>query len=132
MKRAKFWGGILLAAALAFSVGIGTLSAFADTQATEDTPAISLEENFDGTSVLVTMTEEISEVNKVYDKSFFGDIDIAEIEDLSAMTGNVAEKRYFDESKFKQILQLHLPIDSKENVIEVIDKIENIDGVWKR
>lgn len=83
-------------------------------------------------SVIVILDSEISEVNKVYGKSFFGDIDIAEIEDLSAMTGNVAEKRYFDESKFKQILQLHLPIDSKENVIEVIDKIENIDGVWKR
>ena len=83
-------------------------------------------------SVIVILDSEISEVNKVYGKSFFGDIDIAEIEDLSAMTGNVAEKRCFDESKFKQILQLHLPIDSKENVIEVIDKIENIDGVWKR
>lgn len=55
-------------------------------------------------SVLVTMTEEISEENKVYDKSFFGYIEISSIEDLSVMTGNIAEKKYFNASKFKQIL----------------------------
>ena len=129
MKRLKLLIGMLLTAAIALSVGMSTLSAFADTQAIEDAPAISLEEDFDGTSVLVTMTEEISEVNKVYDKSFFGDIEISSIEDLSTITGNIAEKEYFDESKFKQILQLHLPIDSEENVLEVVDKLEDIDGV---
>ena len=118
MKRLKLLIGMLLTAAIALSVGMSTLSAFADTQAIEDAPAISLEEDFDGTSVLVTMTEEISEVNKVYDKSFFGDIEISSIEDLSTITGNIAEKEYFDESKFKQILQLHLPIDSEENVLD--------------
>lgn len=75
------------------------------------------------------MTEEISEVNKEYDPSFFGDIAISSIEDLTSMTGNVQDKKYFDESKFKQILKINLPIDSKSNVIEVIDKIEQIEGV---
>ena len=129
MKRLKLLIGLLLAAAIAFSVGLSTLSVFADTQAIENAPTISTEEDFDGTSVLVTMTEEISEVNKVYDKSFFGGIEISSIEDLSTMTGNIAEKECFDESKFKQILQLHLPTDSKDNVLEAIDKLEDIDGV---
>lgn len=129
MKRINLLVGMLLTTAMAFALGLSTLSAFADTHAFGDTPEISLEEDFDGTSVLVTLTEEISEVNKVYDKSFFGDIEIASIEDLSTMTGNIAEKEYFDESKFKQILQLHLPIVSKENVLEVIDKLEDINGV---
>ena len=77
MKKYKFFAVLLLVALLSFSVTMGTLSAFADTQVLpEDSAAISLEEGFDGTSVLVTMTEEASEVNKVYAPSFFGDIDI--------------------------------------------------------
>ena len=130
MKKYKFFAVLLLVALLSFSVTMGTLSAFADTQVLpEDSAAISLEEGFDGTSVLVTMTEEASEVNKVYAPSFFGDIDISSIEDLTAMTGDIEAKEYFDESRFKQILQLHLPVDSKENVLEVIDQLEEVDGV---
>ena len=117
MKRMKLLAGMVLAVALAFSAGYGALSAFAETQAAEENTAVSLDEDFDGlldedfdgSSVLVTMTEEVSEVNKKYDKSYFGDIEISSIEDLSAMTGNIAEKKYFDESKFRQILQLNLP-----------------------
>ena len=109
MKRMKLLAGMVLAVALAFSAGYGALSAFAETRAAEENTAVSLDEDFDGSSVLVTMTEDVSEVNKKYDKSYFGDIEISSIEDLSAMTGNIAEKEYFDESKFRQILQLHLP-----------------------
>ena len=129
MKRMKLLAGMVLAVVLAFSAGYGALSAFAETQAAEENTAVSLDEDFDGSSVLVTMTEEVSEVNKKYDKSYFGDIEISSIEDLSAMTGNIAEKKYFDESKFRQILQLNLPVDSKENVLNVIDKLEDVDGV---
>ena len=129
MKRMKLLAGMVLAVALAFSAGYGALSAFAETQAAEENTAVSLDEDFDGSSVLVTMTEEVSEVNKKYDKSYFRDIEISSIEDLSAMTGNIAEKKYFDESKFRQILQLNLPVDSKENVLNVIDKLEDVDGV---
>ena len=131
MKRMKLLAGMVLAVALAFSAGYGALSAFAETQAAEENTAVSLDEDFDGSSVLVTMAEEVSEVNKKYDKSYFGDIEISSIEDLSAMTGNIAEKEYFDESKFRQILQLHLPVDSKENVLNVIDKLEDVDGVLR-
>lgn len=50
MKRYKLLVGLLLTVVLTFSVGIGALSAFADTQVLpEDSAAISLEEDFDGT-----------------------------------------------------------------------------------
>ena len=75
------------------------------------------------------MTEEVSEINKEYDPSYFDDIVISSIEDLTYMTGDVRDKKYFDESKFKQILKINLPTDSKSNVIEAIDKIEQIEGV---
>ena len=76
MKRMKLLAGMVLAVALAFSAGYGALSAFAETQAAEENTAVSLDEDFDGSSVLVTMTEDVSEVNKKYDKSYFGDIRI--------------------------------------------------------
>ena len=42
MKRIKFLSGVLLVVALAFPVGLGTLSVFADTLAYEDASEISL------------------------------------------------------------------------------------------
>ena len=50
MKKYKFFAVLLLVALLSFSVTMGTLSVFADTQVLpEDSAAISLEEDFDGT-----------------------------------------------------------------------------------
>lgn len=132
MKKFKVLTGMLLAAIVASgAVGVGTASAFAQQTAPKEPnrAEISLDDDFDGTSVLVTMTEEVSEINKEYDTSYFDDIAISSIEDLTYMTGDVRNKKYFDESKFKQILKINLPTDSKSNVIEVIDKIERIEGV---
>lgn len=92
MKKFKLLTGMLLAAIISsISLGVGMLPAFAQQAELEGSgqAEISLEQDFDGTSVLVTMTEEISEVNKEYDPSFFGDIAISSIEDLTSMTGNV-------------------------------------------
>ena len=63
MKKFKLLVGLLLTAILAFSVGVGTFSAFADIQEIEKNAIVSQEEDFDGKSVIVTMTEEVSEVN---------------------------------------------------------------------
>ena len=73
MKRFKLIIGILLATAtLTFSIGVGSISVFAETQAStpEDDIKISISDNFDGKSVLVVMTEEVGRINKVYNKSF--------------------------------------------------------------
>lgn len=66
MKKFKLLTGMLLAAIISsISLGVGTLPAFAQQAELEGSgqAEISLEQDFDGTSVLVTMTEEISEVN---------------------------------------------------------------------
>ncbi len=84
MKKFKLLTGMLLAAIISsISLGVGTLPAFAQQAELEGSgqAEISLEQEFDGTSVLVTMTEEISEVNKEYDPSFFGDIAISSMRD---------------------------------------------------
>lgn len=131
MKKFKLIGVLFAAIITTLSLGVGSLSAFA-LQAQPEDPVqaeISLDQDFDGMSVLVTMTEEASEVNRQYEPSYFGDVAISSIEDLTRMTGDVQDKKYFDESKFKQILKINLPIDSKANVIAAIDKIEEAEGV---
>ena len=131
MKKFKLIGVLFAAIITTLSLGVGSLSAFA-LQAQPEDPVqaeISLDQDFDGTSVLVTMTEEASEVNREYEPSYFGDVAISSIEDLTRMTGDVQDKKYFDESKFKQILKINLPIDSKANVIAAIDKLEETEGV---
>ena len=39
----------------------------------------TIEDNFDGSSIIVILDKSISEVNKVHSKEFFGDIDIESI-----------------------------------------------------
>lgn len=130
MKRSKLLVCLLFVLAVTFSIGLGTMGAFAEPQESgSGSAAISSEEDFDGKSVLVTMTEEISEVNKEYEPSFFNGIAISSIEDLTYMPGSSKDKKYFEEDNFKQILQLHLSVDSKQNVIETIEKLEEMEGV---
>jgi hypothetical protein len=88
----------------------------------------TIEDNFDGNTVLVVMDKNIGGVNKVHDKSFFGDIEIESIEDLTSFPGNSNSKE-IDWNIWRQILAIKLPGDSKENVVKAIRHLEKIDGI---
>jgi len=83
--------------------------------------------DFCGKSVIVFMTQEASEVNKVHDKKTFGTIasQIVEIEDLT----------YCDDPEctycegISQILCLTLSKDDKENVLRVVKYLNTLDVV---
>ena len=89
----------------------------------------SIDEEFDDCSVLVVMKKEISQVNKKYDISFFGDFPIESIDDLTYISGGITEKTKINKDGFTQILQIKLPIHSKQNVLDVIKKLERIDEI---
>ena len=74
---------------------------------------VSIDDNFDNSSVLVVMKKEVSQVNKVYDGSFFGDIGISEIYDLTYIDGGLVEETNINLNEFTQILQLKLQTKSK-------------------
>ena len=88
----------------------------------------NIDDEFCGSSVLVVMDRKTGGINRSHDASFFGDFEIEYIEDLLAISGN-ARQSLFDEEKFRQILKIKLPGDSKENVISVIRQLEKIDGI---
>lgn len=90
---------------------------------------VSLDEDFDDASVLVVMNKNISEVNKEYDMDFFGDFPKESIIDLTYIPGGVTENTNINLDEFTQILQIKLPIHSKQNVLDVIKKLENMDEI---
>lgn len=88
----------------------------------------TLEAEFDDSSVIVIMDKNTGGINKSHNKIFFGDFDIEHIKDLSTITGD-ARSKGIDESRFNQILQIQLPVASKENVLKVIKQLEQVEGI---
>jgi subtilisin family serine protease len=135
----------------------------------------TIDDDFCGRYVLVVLDRNISKINEVHEKSFFGDFPVEEIVDNSIIVneamltdddyrhipdnGSWAEEfiekqnqfdaaRQTQESKdfqenvqdigehwqinretFRQVLSIKLPIDCKQNVLDVIKKLEKIDGI---
>ena len=90
---------------------------------------VSINEEFDDDSVLVVMKKEISEVNKEYSMDFFGDFPKESIVDLTYIPSGVTEDTNINIEGFTQILQIKLPIHSKQNVLDVIQILQNIDEI---
>jgi len=67
----------------------------------------SIEEDFDGSSVLLVMDKNISGINKEYDLEFFGGLEIESVMDLSWLSESGME--LIDIENFRQILMLKLP-----------------------
>jgi len=80
-----------------------------------------------GDSVLVIMSTRLSAPNKVHEKSFFGDIEILYIEDISFVEGDI--DAYLDNENFRQMLLLRLSINCKANVIRAINHLQKINGI---
>ena len=81
--------------------------------------------DFSDNSVLVTMDKAVGGVNKIHNKSYFGDIAVTSVEDLTYRE-NVAN---VDLDRFKQILKLELQYHDKSYVLKAVEKISRINGV---
>ena len=88
----------------------------------------TVEQEFDDSRILVVLDKRISKVNKKLSKNFFGFLKDAKITDLTQIEGNIAEKN-IDEENFRQILEIQLPENSKQNVLKVIKQLEKIPGI---
>lgn len=75
------------------------------------------------------MDKEISGINKKFDKKFFGEIPMNDVVDLTYIEQDVRTLKYFDPNEFNQILKINLPQKSKQNVLNLIRKLEKIDGI---
>ena len=89
----------------------------------------TIDEDFEGSGVVVVMDKNVGGPNKVHDKSFFGGIEIESIRDLTWFDVNY-NNLGIDWKIWRQILYLKLPGDSnKENVVRAIRHLEKINGI---
>jgi hypothetical protein len=90
----------------------------------------TIDEDFDGSTVLVVMDKNVGGVNKVHSKNFFGGIEIESIKDLTYFTDTDGIKNLgINWDNWRQLLSIKLPGDSKENVVRAIRHLEKIDGI---
>ena len=89
----------------------------------------NIADNYANDSVIVVLDKSISKVNKQYRNSFFGDIEIQEIEDLTYFDKSIEDLKYLNRESFRQILKITLKDKTKENVINVIKKLETKKGI---
>ena len=80
--------------------------------------------NFTNDCVLVVVKKEYSEINKVWNLDFFGDLPIKEVKDL---THRDNPDSVSNTSEFKQILKIVLKEPSYEGVLELIEELKKID-----
>ena len=96
----------------------------------------TIDDAFDDDSILVVLDKGISELNKAHEKSFFGNVAIKNVVDLSAAlnenaTTNASQSFTYATAneEFRQIIKLELPVKGKENVLKAIKALEQIDGI---
>lgn len=96
---------------------------------TDVVSSINLDKDFDDSSVIVVLDKENSGINKIHKPEEFGLDDNYIIEDLTYLKWDISEYKYLNRENFKQILQIKLPISSKENVVETIGMLSTINGL---
>lgn len=84
-----------------------------------------VEFHFDDSKVLVGIKKEYSEVNKVWDLDYFGDLPISSIRDLTYRDNPEIQ----DDPEFRQILAFELSEPSFENVIKVMLALEQFEEI---
>ena len=110
----------------------------------------TIDQDFDDSSVLVIMDNITGGINKQHDLSFFGNIGATAVTDLTVLSNETlvssglstrtstddttvgANKLSWFEvnaETFRQILKIELSVHSKENVLNVIKKLEKIEGI---
>ncbi|MCL2106216.1 MAG: S8 family serine peptidase [Oscillospiraceae bacterium] len=97
---------------------------------------LSVEDDFSPDGVLVVLKHKNSRVNAAVRQNWFAGLGVAEVRDLTAMDPgskrmqNTAELAAYErEYEFHQILHLTLENNGKENVIEAIRRLEQLEFV---
>jgi subtilisin family serine protease len=88
----------------------------------------TIENDFDGSSVIVVMDKKTGGMNKRHDPNFFRGFEKEYVEDLTEITVDPKDA-LIDWEKFHQILMIKLPQDSKENILNVIRQLEKTEGI---
>ncbi len=95
-------------------------------------PSVTVDDSFDDDKLIITLTEEFSEINQTVSLSDFSGLDvevlnnISDIEDLTYLTNSQAIASI---DEYNQILQITLEEPSKQNVLNAIEAFEELSIV---
>jgi hypothetical protein len=78
-----------------------------------------------GDSVFVIMDRETGAPNKVHEISFFGNVGVIEISDITYFSSEIN----YDPERWRQILKLTLDINCKLNILRVVAILNRIEGI---
>ena len=93
---------------------------------------VTIDQNYCGRTILVMLDRKVGGLNKIHKTSFFGDVGIERIVDLTFHPDDAEVPRHSRtdlDTTFRQMLSLKLTKDCKQNVIDVIRQLEKIDGI---
>lgn len=60
----------------------------------------TIDQDFDDESVLVVLDKQTGGINKQFDHNFFGNLEIAAIEDLTYISGDINNCKYLDREAY--------------------------------
>ncbi len=139
---------ILSALSLSFSAEESTLDTASVSVKDEKVYAnATIEQNFVDNHVLVVMDRSVSAINKTHDFSSLKSVGISNVKDLTRVNpfqrqsetslSSIGKEQLVAEENmslinmesFRQILLFELPTHSKANVLEVIKKLESVEGI---
>lgn len=123
-----------------------SITVFADTNIEEEiNNDLMLDDDFEDNSIIVVLDEKTSKFKGVSNSTYkkFQGFGIKSIKDLTALpnsylnsNGNIDSNKapklaeYYDKNPFKQILKITLNRNDKQNVLNSINKIMDIEGVF--
>lgn len=91
----------------------------------------TINEDFADDTVLVVIDKYHSQLNKRYEKDFFNGVSVKSVTDLMATSKHKdnGDLTFLNADNFRQVLQVELEEPSKQNVLDAVHKIEQIEGV---
>ena len=89
----------------------------------------NINDDFDNSTVIVVIDKYNSGINKNQEHLFSNIPSLNSIEDLTYITSDINTLKYLKQDDFRQIFKLNLSIESKQNVINTINILEQIEGI---
>ena len=115
---------------LIFLIIFGNVYSFANSNnlnMDENICSATLDDNFADDAVIVVIDKANSKINKKYKIENFPNV--SEIKDLSTIKGTIEDKKYLNQSEYRQILKLTLKKKGKQEVLKTIRKLEKYDWI---
>ena len=112
---------VFMVLAVVLTAGVCPIQVFATDNNSPYVCEASLSDDFEEDCLLITIKDSYSQINKVWTAQQLGLTNVAEIEDLTAVSAN--DTNTFNTTDgFEQMLKIHLSSIGKQNVLDMMNQ----------